>query len=249
MSTMPQGPGPGPAPKKTSPLVWILLALGGLVVVVGLAVTIGGYFLYQTAKKAAQNPGFAAAKLIVAANPELDLVSTDEGRGTLTVRERKTGKTVIMNFEDIQKGKLTIQEEGKEAVSLEATGDAEKGVLQIKSKEGSVMVGANNAQLPDWLPRYPGATMEGNFAASGGDGQMTTFAFKTKDAAEAVLKFYGDALKQNGFQTTSTTATERGKTSGGMVTASHDASKRSVVVTVGSEEGGTSGTIMVTQKK
>jgi hypothetical protein len=52
------------------------------------------------------------------------------------MKDKKTGKIITLNFDDIKKGKLTVQEDGKEAVSIQATGDGSQATLEAKSATG-----------------------------------------------------------------------------------------------------------------
>ena len=92
-------------PKKTSPIVWILLGVVGFFVLIGFAVMAGLGFL---AHKVAQNPALAITKLATAANPDIQVLSTDEGANTVTLRDKRTGETVTMNFDDVKKGKIVF---------------------------------------------------------------------------------------------------------------------------------------------
>ena len=118
--------------RKTSPIVWILVAVLGLFLLGGIAVVGGGLFLVHKAKQAGidpelmrNNPGLATAKLLAATNPDLEVVSTDDQRGLITVRQKSTGKIMTVNFDEIKRGKITFREDGKDAVTLEAHGDGQ----------------------------------------------------------------------------------------------------------------------------
>src|SRR5579862_1895754 len=81
------------ASAKTSPLVWVLAGCGGLIVLGGLVFGLIVFKTRQFVHSAQKNPAFAAARLLAAANPDIDVLSTDEDRGTMTVRNKKTGET------------------------------------------------------------------------------------------------------------------------------------------------------------
>jgi hypothetical protein len=87
-----------------------LLGIFGLFVLAGIAVTSAGLFL---AHKVAQNPGMAIAKILTAANPDVEVLSTDEGRNTITFRDKKTRETVTMNFDDVKNGRATYRSRGR----------------------------------------------------------------------------------------------------------------------------------------
>jgi hypothetical protein len=211
---------------KTSPLVWILGAVVCIFVLIGILFVGAGLFIAHKAKQAGfdsalaqKNPALAAAKVMVALNPNLETVNIDEDKGLLTIRDRKTGKTITMNAEDVKNGKLTFSDE--------STGE-------------HVTFGANTeAKLPAWLPSYPGSKPEGTFSASGNGSEGGMVHFKTGDAGSKVLAYYQDNLKSGGFKITSTFSGDSGASRGGIVTAEDAASGRSVMVTVSSTNDGT----------
>lgn len=199
------GPGGNPPPKKISPLVWILLGILGFFAFAVIAITALGFFAYHKAKQAGfdvalleKKPELAFLKMAVAANPDAELVSIDERRGIASVRDKKTGKVITMNFEDIKKGRFTLEEDGKK-VTLAAKGEGDQGSLEVTSNEGTAKFGAGAVKLPAWLPAYTGAKLEG-FSTEGTTGSTGGFGFKTSDSADKVATFYDDELKKAGFK-------------------------------------------------
>ena len=197
MATPAPGPYSGPpiVQKKTSPLIWILGILCGLILLAGTAVIVGGYFIAKKVGDFASNPGMAAAKLMVAGNPDLDLVSTDEAKGTVTIRDKKTGDVVTLNFDDIRNGRLTVQQNGK-SVTL----GAGTGGIEAKSSDGQIARLGGAADLPSWVPAYPGATPAGVGASNTTQEEAGSVTFSTADAADKVLSFYSGALKTAGWK-------------------------------------------------
>jgi len=240
-------PALSPAKSKVSPILWILLGIFGLFVLAGIAVTSAGLFL---AHKVAQNPGMAIAKILTATNPDVEVLSTDEDRNTITVRDKKTRETVTVNFDDVKKGKIVFKGNGQEA-TLRGRGDSEGGTLEISSPQGNVKLGAGtgaSAKWPDWVPVYPGARPEANFSVKSDEGEAGNFHFTTKDAAKSVLSFYEENLKRSGFTISGNIKGSLGDASGGML-AAEDSSRHSVVVTVGAENGDTSVSVIFGKKK
>jgi hypothetical protein len=222
-----------PVPRKTSPLVWILVAVAGLIVLFGLAVVSGGLFLVHKAKQAGfdtelmrNNPGLATAKLLAATNPDLEVISTDQ-RGVVTIRQRSTGKIMTMSFDDMKGGKF----------SFKADSDGE-----------SVNIGAGQAAVPAWIPAYPNSKPASIYSMNGKDGASASFQFQTQDPPKDVLAFYETGLKQAGFRISATTTSDSGASSGGMLSADDAANKRTVVVTVGNGSQGTTVGVTYSQK-
>ncbi|HXI40506.1 MAG TPA: hypothetical protein VNH83_11030 [Bryobacteraceae bacterium] len=227
----PVAPVSATAPQKTSAVVWILGGCGGLVVLAALVGGIAMYYVAHKAKQFGRNPALAITRMIAAANPDVDVVSTDEDKGTITVRDRKTGKTVTMNFADAQKGKFVFEQDGQK-VQMEAHGEGDKGSFEVKSSEGSMKFqsGAGSEKLPDWLPAYPGSSPQGAFSMQNPKETTGSFSFVTKDSIEQVMRYYEGALKKAGLKVTSNTMQQDGRTNLGVVTAEEAGNKRKAVV-------------------
>ncbi len=230
-----QGTTPPPAygKKKTSPIVWILGGMVAVFVLMAVVLIGAGFFVSKKmgldSGLAQKNPILAAAKIAVSLNPELEIVTIDENNSTITVREKKTGKTITMNADEVQQGKISFSDE--------STGE-------------KMSFGGTDVKLPSWVPQYPGAKAEGGLmSASGKDGEGGMAHFKTSDSASKVLAFYQDALKGAGYKITGNIAGDAGDSSGGMVTAEEPSTKRTVAVTVGSGSEGTDVAITYGSKK
>lgn len=229
----PAGPPMGVPAKKSNTIVWVLGGLGGCLVLVIICVLGAYFFIAHKAKQAGidtdlikKNPGLAAAKMMVAANPNIEMVSVDEGRQEITVRDKQSGKTYSMSFNDAKDGKFTMKEDGKTTLTV-----------------------GGRAKVPSWVPDYPGSDPQGAFSASGADGDSGTFGFKTKDSSEKIVQYYQDQFKSSGMKVTSNVTTQDGKSSAGMLTAQDDASKHTVTVVVGVDNGETSVAVTYTTNK
>jgi hypothetical protein len=205
-----------PVKGKTSPLVWILLAVVGIVVL-GIVALVGtGLFV---ARSVARNPGLVLGKLITAGNPNAEVVSTDTGSQTMRIRDKRTGKEVTISFDDIKNGKF----------KMSATGD--------DGEVATVEIGQGAGQLPKWVPTYPGAKAQGNFTAKGessdGMGEGGMVSFSTSDPASKVISYYEGKCKEMGMKVdlTGTTA------DGGMILATDEAAQRTVQIMVGGGNG------------
>lgn len=243
--------GAAPAKKKTSPLVWVLVGIAGLFVILGLLVVGGGLFVFHKVKQAGldpdlmqKNPALAMTKFISTMNPDIEVLAVDEGKGTIRVKDKKNGKTFTMNFEDAKRGKFTFQEEGKGAVTLEASGEGSSGSVVVKSPEGSVKIGTG-AKLPAWVPSYPSSAPQGDVMMQSDSGESGSFHFTTKDAVKKVFDFYEQALKQAGFKVTTVTSSEEG----GMIAGEDSGQKRKAMVTLGSSDGETTVNVTFEAKK
>ena len=220
-------PAPTPAGRKTSPIVWVLVAILGVILLGGLAVGGVALFVVHKAREAGisadlwrRNPAAATARALALANPDIQIVSEDDGSGTVTVRDRSSGKTMTWNLDQARRGRIRI------------TAEDEDG------KNATVDIGEGSAnRLPRWVPSYPGAVSKGNFAITGhgADGAGGTFSFRTPDPARDVVSFYQDKIEAMGMkvQVNATTA------QGGVITATDDDQKRTLNIVVGRSGGET----------
>jgi hypothetical protein len=204
-------------PRKTSPLVWVLVGILGLFVLGIVAVISAGFFV-------AKNPGLVIGKLITAANPNAEVLSTDLGAKTVRIRDRQTGKEVTVSFDDVKSGKIKFSAVGD---------DGEVATMEM----------GGGGKVPSWVPTYPGATAQGNMTARGGDadgmGEGGVVTYSTSDSPAQVLAFYRDKMKDMGMKL------DMNETSGqgGMLTAADEANHRALHVIVGS--GSNDGTSIV----
>ncbi len=209
-----------PAPKKkTSPIVWVLLVVGVIVLLFVLAVAGLGFFVVYKAKQAGidpglwqKNPSLAAAKMIAASNPDAEVVRVDEGKGIVVIREKSTGKTFTMNFEDIKKGRITFSDDKGETMT----------------------VGGGAENLPSWVPVYSGVKPEVAIAGQSGEGAGGTYSFTTRDSVPSVADFYKSALEKEGF--TVNTGSEAGLNT---MTGKDEGTGRNVIVTITPASGET----------
>lgn len=220
--------------------MWILAGLGVFVVLVVLFVAGTGLFLVQKARQFGfnseemkRNPSLAITKMLTTFNPDLEIVSSDEGSGKIRVRERKTGKTYTIDFEDAKRGKFTVQADGKPIVTVNGDDEQSKGSVEVNSPEGTVKVGeGGTAKVPAWIPDYPGSEPKSAVTAEMTDGKSGVYTFSTRDSIEKVGKFYDEGFKSAGLKTTSTLSSDSG-----MVSA--ETERKSAVVTLTLENGNT----------
>jgi uncharacterized protein YbaP (TraB family) len=208
-----------PQKKKRGPLFWILTGCLGLIVIGVIVFAAAGLFIRSKMKDAGidlalmqKNPALAAAKMMTAMNPDLEVLGVDEARGIISVRNKKTGESLTVNLEDAKKGKITFMNEKNEKLELNA----------------------GEAKLPPWLPSYANAENAGNFSLTGDKGQAGTYSFKTSDSVEDVASFYEEVLKKENLQVTKTPQPK-----GAVVIAKDEGEKRYVQITISEGESGT----------
>jgi len=189
------------------------IAIGcGVVAVVGIiiiavVVISGGVFLSKKAKEAGidadllkKNPALAAAKVAIAANPELELMNVDEDSRKITIRNKKTGEKLKVDFEDIEKGRISFEtEEGEMTIKADEAGAS----AEIKDKEGDVesvefSVSSDRSKLPDWIPLFKGKL---NISFTGSDQETSAgnFSIETDAKPKDIQDFYVSRLEKQGF--------------------------------------------------
>src|ERR1700690_1765032 len=163
MATSSQPPLP---PKKSNALLWVLVGIGGFFLLIALVVVGGIAYV-------ARNPTLVMSKMITAANPNVEVISVNKGSQQITLRDKKTGETYNITFDDVKNGKFSMKAGGGRA---------------------TFNVGGG-AKLPAWVPNYPGSDPQSSFTAEGQGGESGTFTFKTRDPADKVSRFYQDQLQ------------------------------------------------------
>lgn len=239
---------PPPVPgqkKKMSALGWIAIGCGAIAILailaLGGAAFIGGRFLKSKAAEFEKNPTLAAAKLVVQANPELEVVESDDDAGTLTIKNTKTGEVVTMNAKDIEDGKLVFTtKEGTTTVDGSSAGDG--GVVKVtdaKGQQTTFSAGAGAPKnLPSWVPVYGGAKIEGSYDATTAEGRNAMFTVTSGDSVDQVAEFYKSKLEGEGLKVErSSYETAGSKTI--MLVGKTDDDKRTVQVTVSNNDGQT----------
>lgn len=209
--------------KQRGPLFWILVGLGVFALLGAIVIGITGFTVLRTAREIqnSDNPDFAAAKLFLRLNSNLELISEDPADGSITVRNKKTGDVSTMVLDAETKRFHIETRSGKSKMEIQ------DGKAVIKSPDATMVIGSQAGTLPSWLPAYPGTQPTGTMVAETPSNKSSTFAFKTADTPEQVLTFYKEKLEAAGFEI----LTAMIQATGGMVTAQDSASQRQVVVT------------------
>jgi len=240
------------APKKgMSPLAWVGIGCGVIVLIAVVAFGVLGYLAKRQIDKFSDNPTMAAAEMVIKMSPDLEMVSKDEDASTLTIKNTKTGEVMTLNAEDIKEGRLTVTtDEG--TVTMDADGGEEGGSLTMTGDKGEKVTfqGGQGAakDLPSWVPVYPGGTTEGAFDATTDTERSAAFTVKTQDSAAQVMEYYETQLKAAGLTTQKASFDAGGNTSGTVSGTSAD-DKRTVSVMVAADQGTTQATISFVEKK
>jgi len=227
--------GPGQPRKGLGPLGWVLIIIGGLFALFVIFIVAIGLFVMHKAKQAGidpalmqKNPALAAAKMMVAVNPDYEIASEDDNHGTVTIREKKTGKTMTMNASDIRNGRLTFKGDQDQTVTFGGSGNGAGGSFEVKSNDGTARFGSGPVNLPSWLPNYPGSKPEATASSETREGSGAVFSFRTDDAPDKVIDFYRNAFSTAGLKESANVNTPGMN----MVAAKNDTGSREVNVMI-----------------
>ncbi|MBS3818034.1 hypothetical protein KGY73_00800 [bacterium] len=222
-----------------------VVAVVGIIIIV-VAVISGGLFLSKKAKEAGidtellrKNPALATAKMVVASNPELELVNVDEKSGTLTVNNKKTGETLTADFKDIQKGRITFKTEEGEKLTLRTEESGVKAEVKDEKGEAKSMefgTSAEKSKIPDWIPIFEGE-LSISFTSSEEESRTGTFSIETDASPEDVRDFYLSRLEKLGFSM-ETNSSETETTHLINLFSSDEDNQRELVVNILQEEEG-----------
>ncbi len=250
----PPPPGAPPPPKRSmGPLAWIGIGCAVIIVICIIVMGAGAYlFKTKVVDPLQKNPGMVVARGIIAANPDLELVSADDQNQRLTIHNKKTNETMTMSLDDVKNGRLKFSSDGKGAGSIDI---GQQGIsVKTQDEKGQVstfVAGAGAPKdLPAWLPTYPGATVQGGFSSKSGDATVQTFGLNTTDSPDKVIAFYQDQLKNNGLTVLLPTTTAiGGQTTIASLTADSPDKKRHVQIVVQAANGKTQASINYEEKR
>lgn len=251
---------PAPAPKKGMStgakiaigcLIGVVVVVGGCMAVVG----VGGMWLKNKvsnyAEKVQNDPdgaAFDAAVLAFKMNPDTEIVSQDEDAKTFTVRDKKSGKEITFNLDDIKSGHLSMESDGEKVnVGVTPGENGQGGSMTVESSKGDKMTfgAGSNASVPDWIPTYPGSSSD-SFSAMEVNGEKSgTYTIHSSDGVEQLMAFFEDRMKGAGFEVNKTTMSSNGNLGGNLTCT---AGARTVNVTLTTKDGETQGLVAYNEK-
>lgn len=217
----PPPPPAGATPKKKglSPLAWVGIGCGGLLLLAIIAFVIAGAiglsWLGGKAKEFEDNPAMASAKMMVRMNPELELVEADDEAGTLTIRNKETGEVMTVGLDEIEEGRIRFESEDGEEITIGMEeGEEGEGAFTVRDESGNtrMRIGAGGEQdIPVWVPRYEGAEAQGTYFSESGGEISGGFSFESGDSVDEVLANFAEAFEDAGLQETGRSSSQVGE--------------------------------------
>jgi hypothetical protein len=231
------------------PLGWIAIGCG-VILILGI-IGFGGtaWFAKRKFDEYTQNPAKAAA-LLLRANPDLEVVSTDDKAKTVTVRNKKDNEVTTLSLDDIRKGKFKVTT-NKGTATFDGSAATSGGGIKVTDEKGqtTTLGGGTPENLPSWLPVYPGATSQGAMSSTTNEGRSGGFSVTTKDSIEQVANYYESQFKAAGLKVEKNMISSNDKTSGGTVSGTSDDKKRTAAVILSTADTGTQGMVTYEEKK
>jgi hypothetical protein len=195
--------------KGLSPLAWIGIGCLALILISGVLFFSCSYFVATKAKDFAgeleKNPVKTLAETAVRFNPNLEVVSSDDSEGTMTIRDKATGETMTLGYKDIADGKFSMQS-GEGQIRFDTSQAAEGGLITVEDGDGgTAQITVSGAKLPSWIPIYPGTEPSANFVTTSGEQTTGSFGFNASTGPNPILEFYRERLEADGFTVETTT--------------------------------------------
>ncbi len=216
------GPPQTPPIKKGMP-IWGWLLIGVVVfaflAVVGISVIT--YLFVKKAEQVVKNPLSAIVQMAALANPDLDVLDVNEKTGKVTVRDKKTGKTVTIDGDAIKDGKISID-----------------------TDDGHAVIGAGaDVKTPDWIFLPGGAKIISGMTADSSSGAGGVIVFNTQESLASAKSFFEDKYKSAGYEESVSSMSAPGGDQALHLVFQHSGRKRTVTIGVAKTDEGASGSI------
>ncbi|WP_157850606.1 hypothetical protein [Chloracidobacterium thermophilum] len=127
------------------------------------------------------------------AEDDLEIISTDKKKKTITFRDKKTGKTETLPMDEFYKR----TSEREKARAQNAQPQAQPGIKEVKPED-----------LPPWVVIYPNAEIKNNLQAENPNTLAGRLIMASDDAPETVASFYEKLLKDSEFTVVRTGSSE-----------------------------------------
>ncbi len=235
-----------PPKKKLPPLAWFAIGCGVLILLSLGTCAVGTWWVARKVKSLADNPDaaiVAAAEIALRANPDVEVISSDPKKGTITVRDKKSGREITFSLEDIKAGRLSVRS-GDEETTI-TFDQSDSGAIRVDAGQGKVTIGAGAGEPPSWIPSYPRGRLEGFFEASTATEKTGGFTLVTNDPPQEVLDFFEKELQARGFSVNRFVFQVGGHF--GSLTAEQEG--RSIQLTLTGEGEETKGLLQFTERK
>jgi hypothetical protein len=254
------------SPKKKGLSGWAIAGIGCGVIVLAGIIGVGVVakkavdFVKENAGDFEKNPERAGLLMALKLNPAVEVVSVDDAKNSVTIKDKSNGKVVTLSFDDIKQGKMTISTEDGEVIKVDGTTTGEGGSVKITNSDGKVVTmnaqgGENGSvtingpdgstsfgaakELPAWIPAYPGAkTEQGGVQSDTPEALSGVAVIQISDTPEKAKAHYEEKLKAAGYEVKTESVNAPGVNMA-ILTATLEAEGREVTITITTAEGKT----------
>jgi len=233
--------------KKGLPVwAWFGIGCAGLLVLVLVVVFALGFFAVRKVKEVAgdienSSPEMVAARLMIKAQPDIEEVSEDADAGTITIREKKSGKEITVNLKELSEGHFVFDtDEGHVEISA---GEGDGGGVTISSEKGKMVLGKGvEGSCPDWLPIPEGLKARGQYMMDDEGGRKGALTLEGELDASKIEAFYEKKLKDDGFEVQKNSFSHE-KQSMTVLQAENKEKGHTLTVTIVEDENGPAATV------
>ncbi|HVU18430.1 MAG TPA: hypothetical protein VHD32_16115 [Candidatus Didemnitutus sp.] len=246
-----------PAPKSSGSKVVIIIVcivLGFFLLVGGCVATctyLGAKKLREVSQKMKEKPGYASylgLQTLVRSNPDLEVVSSDGDKLTLTVRNVKTGKTETIDAskftadniqQEVERLTQSAQAMARSAQAAAANADASTIPSTSGMSAGKAAALDNIVRkLPASAPGYPGGATQDAVLNAVGNVRTAQYSFLSLDKIDAILDFYEGKAKAAGYEVVGRQGATNDAGPTGTLTLSRTTPPGAITITAESHAGG-----------
>lgn len=223
--------------KSSKTLLYILLGCGVLSFLVVLAIVVFVFVIGKKVQSFGSSPEEVIVKMLTASNPEIEVVEVDKENQKITIKNKKTGEIMVIDFSDVKKGK--IQWEGKggkgkvEIIGKEGEGE---GKVEIQSEgEKTTLTYGKDTELPKWLPDFKDFEIANKVTSKTEEQISGNIELFTDKSIEDSAKILESRFKEKGFKINRTFTQTEGES-------------KSIMLQGGTEDGNKSFFIIITEE-
>lgn len=217
--------------KSSKTLIYVLAGCGILSFIAILVIVFVFFFVGKKIKTFASNPEEAVVKILTASNPEIEVVEVDRDNQKITIKNKKTGEIMVINFSDVKKGRIKWEGKGGKG-SFEIKGGEEGGKIEIydEGKKSTITYGLDSS-TPAWLPEFKGFNVINQINSKGDKENAGSIELETERDMESVIQELENAFKGKGFKIQRTfSQTTEGQKSSMLQGGSEDGKKTFFVI-------------------
>lgn len=163
-----------PQKKGMSALGWVGIGCGTVLLIGIVAISLLVGYCKRKVDAIQQNPERTIAELMINANPEYSVVSSNDETKEMTIKEDKTGKETTLSYKDIAEGKFALTTSDGKTIE----------VGMVKPEE-----------LPDFVKVIDGGVMTSGFQSDNAGVLSGTIVYTTSETPENVIAFYEKSVE------------------------------------------------------